>query len=129
MSQNSDPYQLTTAPSSSSPDNIRLSLQQQFLPLSDFTTTIQNDSSSPQSYTVRYIHIIQRRRRKPCIVELFFFFMHLRRNDCMKEKAQYIYIYTQLRLFLLYLFVLFSRPLSMTYVQVVKMAFETHRQR
>ncbi len=49
MSQNSDPYQLTTAPSSSSPDNIRLSLQQQFLPLSDFTTTIQNDSSSPQS--------------------------------------------------------------------------------
>ncbi len=128
MSQNSDPYQLTTAPSSSSPDNIRLSLQQQFLPLSDFTTTIQNDSSSPQSYTVRYIHIIQRRRRKPCIVELFFFLYALKKKRLYERKGT-IYIYTQICLFLLYFFVLFSRPLSMTYVQVVKMAFETHRQR
>ncbi len=83
MSQNTDHYQLVTSPTlSSSPtnqNNKRLPSHQQFLPSSsDFNTpscTIQNDSSSPQSYTVRYIRpsIYKREKENVRIVQLFFF--------------------------------------------------------
>jgi hypothetical protein len=85
MSQNTDHYQLVTPPSSSSSssssnnqNNKRLPSHQQFLSSSsDFNTsscTIQNDSSSPQSYTVRYTYIYKREKEKVCTMQLFFFF-------------------------------------------------------
>ncbi len=99
MSQNTDHYQLVTPPSSSSSssssnnqNNKRLPSHQQFLSSSsDFNTsscTIQNDSSSPQSYTVRYTYIYIKEKKKKFAQCNCFFSSPLKKEQLYKRENE-----------------------------------------